>query len=292
MYQEFYGLKNDPFRLSPDAKQCFQHSTYKKAKSYMRYALHRGEGIVLVTGKPGTGKTSLVNELATELAGSKIELTTLVCNKLGAEDLVRLYATRLGIEPQDETKSSLLNQLESYLIGAAGREKRPVLVLDEAQTLSAGALEQVRMLTNFQSSERPLLQVFLVGQQQLRAMVLSPQLEQLHQRVVASCHIEPLTANETKDYMLHRLHLAAWQADPQIKEDVFSLIYKSSLGIPRWINLIGSRLLLHGMVEEKRELEMADIRTVLKDLFTEDLLPAQARAESHHLLDLNSSTGS
>ncbi len=273
MYENFYGFKEEPFRLSPDSRLCFEHSSYRKAKAYMQYALHRGEGFVMVTGRPGTGKTTLIGDLINSLSNSEVEFSRLTSTQLEADDLLRLVVLDFGIKGATDNKAMLLHKLGQYLQRLHQEGRRPLLIIDEAQDLSASALEELRLLTNLQQNNQPLLQIFLVGQEELRDLVLSRRLEQLHQRIVAACHLKPLDETTTRDYVLHRLRHVGWNGDPELDEVIFPYIHKYSLGIPRLINLICSRLLLHGMVEELHRLGEEDIQTAIESLATEQLLP-------------------
>ncbi len=280
MYERFYGFREEPFRLSPDSRLCFAHSSYRKAKAYMQYALHRGEGFVMVTGRPGTGKTTLINDLINGLSNSNVEFSRLTSTQLEAEDLLRLVVLDFGLNGANDSKAMLLHRLGQYLQRLHQEGRRPLLIIDEAQDLSASALEELRLLTNLQQNNQPLLQIFLVGQEELRDLVLSRRLEQLHQRIVAACHLKPLDEATTREYVLHRLRHVGWQDDPRLDESIFPYIRKYSQGIPRLINLICSRLLLHGMVEELHELGEEDIRTAIESLAVEQLLPVNLQQES------------
>ncbi|MCP4127260.1 MAG: AAA family ATPase, partial [Gammaproteobacteria bacterium] len=258
MYEEFYGFKEEPFRLSPDSRICFGHPSYKKAKAYMQYALHRGEGFVMVTGQPGTGKSTLIYDLTSDLSDSNVVISKLACTQLQADDLLRLVVLHFGLDGRVEHKALLLHNLSDFLQRLHHEGKRPLLIIDEAQDLSTTALEELRLLTNLQHNNNPLLQIFLVGQEGLRDMVLSPSLEQLHQRIIAACHLEPLSADATIGYVQFRLRKFGWKNDPVFDQGVFPYIHKYSQGIPRLVNMICSRILLHGMVEELHELGVDD----------------------------------
>jgi general secretion pathway protein A len=279
MYEEFYGFSEEPFRLSPDSRICFGHPSYKKAKAYMQYALHRGEGFVMVTGQPGTGKSTLISDLTTDLSDSNVVVSKLACTQLQADDLLRLVVLHFGLDGQVEHKALLLHNLSDYLQRLHREGKRPLLIIDEAQDLSTTALEELRLLTNLQHNNHPMLQIFLVGQEGLRDMVLSPQLEQLHQRIIAACHLEPLNADATIGYIKFRLRKFGWKEDPVFDHGIFPYIHKYSQGIPRLVNMICSRMLLHGMVEELHKLDVDDIRSVIDGLSQEQLLPNATSSE-------------
>jgi type II secretory pathway predicted ATPase ExeA len=273
MYEEFYGFREEPFRLSPDSRLCFLHPSYKKARAYMQYALQRREGFVMVTGRPGTGKTTLISDITAQLGKQGNLHAALTSTQIQADDLLRLVVLKFGLDGETGHKAQLIHRLETYLHRLHREERRPLLIIDEAQDLAKDALEELRLLTNLQKDNQPLLQIFLVGQEELRHLVLTRGLEQLHQRIVAACHLTPLTLVDMEAYILHRLQRVGWVNDPELHPGIFEPIYHSSLGIPRIVNQICSRLLLHGMVGEKHALEAGDIREVIDSLNEEQLLP-------------------
>lgn len=279
MYESFYNLKVEPFRLSPDHRFCFSHKSYAKAKAYMQYAIHRAEGFVMVTGKPGTGKTTLVNDLVDGLSHSQIVVATIVSTQLEADDLLRLVAYNFGLEVDAPNKAVLLQGLSVRLRRYHEEGTRALLIIDEAQDLSTSALEELRLLTNLQLNNQPLLQIFLVGQENLRDLVQKPTMEQVHQRLVAACHLEALNEADTEAYIKHRLDRVGWKNDPKIDQGVYPLVYQFSKGVPRRINLVCSRFLLHGCVEEKHRIRASDVRTVVEELQHEQLAPVGFKAD-------------
>lgn len=274
MYQHYYGFTEEPFRLSPDSRLCFRHASYKKAKAYMQYALERREGFVMVTGRPGTGKSTLISDLTRDLEAQGNPYASLTCTQIEADDLLRLVAFGLGLKGDSQHKAQVINDLHKYFERLQREDRRPLLIIDEAQDLSADALEELRLLTNLQQENQPLLQIFLVGQEELKSTVLQPGLEQLHQRIVAACNLQPLDLETMREYILHRLKHVGWNGNPEFDESVFPAIHQHSLGIPRVINQVCSRLLLHGMVEERSQLGAEDIAEALDGLSAEQLLPA------------------
>jgi putative secretion ATPase (PEP-CTERM system associated) len=271
MYDQFYNLKAEPFKLSPDHRFCFSHRSYAKAKAYMQYAFQRAEGFVMITGKPGTGKTTLVSDLVESLPTDKVNVAKLVCTQLEADDLLRMVADAYGVPSDTDRKSAILQQLTKVFTDAYKAGRRALLIIDEAQDLSLSALEELRLLTNLQLNRQPLLQIFLLGQEELRDMVQQPSMEQVHQRLVAACHIQPLKEDETKAFIKHRLKQVGWKNDPAISEAVYPVIHRISHGIPRRINMICSRLFLHGCVEERHQLSINDAKTVLTEIQHEQL---------------------
>lgn len=254
------------------------HPCYKKAKSYMQYALRRREGFVMVTGRPGMGKTTLINDITTEMTEQGNLFASLTSTQIQADDLLRLVVLKFGLDGETEHKSLLINRLETFLQRVHREGRRPLLIVDEAQDLAPDALEELRLLTNLQAENQPLLQIFLVGQDELRQKVLTQGLEQLHQRIVAACNLAPLTLDSVEAYIKHRLSHVGWDNNPELHANIYSPIYLHSLGIPRVVNQICSRLLLHGMVEEKRQLNADDALEVVQSLNEEQLLPALSEA--------------
>jgi general secretion pathway protein A len=288
MYQEFYGLDADPFRLSPDHGYCLRHPTFQKAKAYMQFAAHRAEGFVMITGRPGTGKTTLIEDVLAEIEGQEVLAAKLVSAQLHAEDLLRMTAFNFGIGAANKSKSDLLMEMQGFFADRLADGQRPLLVIDEAQGLSLNALEELRLLTNLRINGQPMLQIFLVGQEELRDLVLDPKMEQLHQRMIAACHLEPLDFKQAAAYVMHRLKVSGWNGQPRLDAQIFPSLYRFSHGIPRRINLFMGRLLLHGWLEEKTELGGPEAETVLAELKSEHLAPTKTNNFFDDSLGLNS----
>ncbi len=272
MYKDFYGFSEEPFRLTPDARFCFQHRSFAKARAYFQYALEHGEGFVLVTGRPGTGKTMLIDDLLAELAESRLLTVRIDGAQMQPDDLVRRIAYGFGLDPTGLDKATILHRLELQLDSRTQEGERALLIVDEAQILSAEALEELRLLTNLRPYGRSLIQIFLVGQDGLRDLIRSPKLEQLHQRVLCACHLEPLPLGDTRDYIAYRLERAGWAGDPVIDAAAVHAIHRGSQGVPRLINKFMDRLLLYAGLERLHHLGAMDVDVVLRELSHELLL--------------------
>jgi putative secretion ATPase (PEP-CTERM system associated) len=271
-YKSFYNLERDPFRLNADHTFAYAHKSYKTALSYLQYAAYREEGFVMITGKPGTGKTTLISEILSELNPQKVITATLVTTQLDSHDLLHMVAAAFGLEHTHATKSTLLLRIEGFLRKNRQAGRRAILIVDEAQGLTLDAIEELRQLSNMVVDGTPMQQTFLIGQDELRGLVKSPQLDQLRQRIVASSHLEPLTEEEVFSYVRHRLLTAGWNDDPQIANAVVKLVHHYSNGIPRKINLIFGRLLLYGFIEDRHSLLREDMEAVIQELKQELLI--------------------
>jgi general secretion pathway protein A len=272
VYKACYLFRDHPFRLNPDHTFSFSHPSYDNARAYLRYGISSGEGFVAITGGPGTGKTTLLNQLVAELDSSRISVGRLSTPLLETGNLVRMVIRTFAPKQRTGDNSDPLLQLERFLQVQAKKDRRTILIVDEAQGLSPDSLEALRVLTNLQSGDRLMLQVFLAGHQRLLDMIRAPGMEQLRQRLVAAAHLEPLDADEAIAYVEHRLRQVGWKNDPTIHTAALRLIHSFSGGIPRLINLISHRLFLYGGLHAKHVLDEQDARHVIEELGNEGLL--------------------
>jgi putative secretion ATPase (PEP-CTERM system associated) len=245
--------------------------------AYLVYGVHQGEGFMVITGEIGAGKTMLVRTIARQLESQNVVMAQVVSTQLEADDLVRMVAAGFGL-PQESSKAVLLTRLEQFLLSCHRQGKRALLMVDEAQNLPQTSVEELRMLSNFTAGEKPLLQSFMLGQPEFRRILQSPAMEQLRQRVIASCHLGPMDAQETESYIVHRLQTAGWKGDPSFSEDAFAAIYQHTGGIPRKINILCDRLLLMGFMDEKHAFTGKEVGTVIDELHQE-FAPAPLRAD-------------
>jgi general secretion pathway protein A len=266
MYESFYHLSANPFRLVPDARLFYASSVHKRGLAYLRYGLHQGQGFVVVTGKPGTGKSTLVQTLFSDMSGESMVMAGLTSTNLGADDVLQAVGHSFDVYGDGKSKASLLIEIENFLKTRARMGKRVVLIVDEAQNLPQKSLEELRMLSNFQLGDQPLLQILLLGQQQLREVLARPDLEQLSQRVIASCHLKPLDAEDMRGYVAHRLQCVGWKGDPSISGEALALVYSASQGVPRLINIFCDRLFLAASLEERHDIDKELAESVLAEL--------------------------
>ncbi len=266
MYQAFYKLLGKPFQLTPDPGMLFPSKGHKRAMSYLLYGFEQAEGFVMITGAVGTGKTLLIQKLFEELGQRNIAMASIASANLDSDDILPAVASALDLPYERRSKEALLQDVKQHLISLRGRGTQALLVVDEAQTLTPAALEMLRILSNMELKGRALLQIFLVGQTELRRVIISNHMEQLRQRIIASHRLEPMDDAESRAYILHRLHAVGWNNDPELAPAVFAGVYRASGGIPRKINLIMDRLLLHGYLEELHRLDQAALSVVLDEI--------------------------
>lgn len=262
MFESFYGLTGKPFQLNPDPSFFYASKGHNSAYSFLKYGVYQGEGFIVITGEIGAGKTTVLRALLEELDARKVVAAQLVSTQLEADDLVRSVAVAFGLPVKGLDKAQLLSTLEAFLTSLAVESKRALLIVDEAQNLAPRAMEELRMLSNFQLGDHALLQSFLVGQPELRDHLRAPDMQQLRQRIIASYHLGPMDAVETRGYVEHRLKRVGWNNNPAIDDGAFDAIFSETSGIPRRINQICNRLLLAGFLAEKRELTAADVEQV------------------------------
>ncbi|MCU7904366.1 MAG: XrtA-associated ATPase [Candidatus Thiodiazotropha sp. (ex Epidulcina cf. delphinae)] len=266
MYDDFYKLKGKPFQLTPDHKFFFNSKGHNRAMAYLRYGLEQGEGFIVITGGIGTGKTTLVRNLFDELSGMNVMAAQLVTTQVDPDDMLRMVCASFGLAHEGLNKATLLHNLEAIARARHTEGKLMLLVVDEAQNLPPRSVEELRMLSNFQVNNKALVQTFLLGQEEFKRTLQSPGMEQVRQRIIASYHLDPLSAEETKKYILHRLQLVGWNQNPGFGEGVFRMIFEFTGGVPRRINAMCDRLMLFGCLEELHILGKDAVLSVMREL--------------------------
>ncbi len=272
MYDEHYGLTGRPFQLTPDPAFWFDTASHRKAMAYLGYGLSQGEGFIVVTGDPGTGKTTLVGHLMATIDTARLNVIQIVTTQIRADDLLRMVAAGLEIDHGGLTKAQLLAEIERGLHHVARSGRRTLLVIDEAQSLPVGSIEELRMLSNFQAGGYALLQIFLLGQGEFRQRLNgSDRLEQLRQRVIAMHHLDPMGIEEVGPYLAHRLGVVGWEGRPSFAPDAVAALHRWSGGIPRRLNLLAGRMLLFGAIEGLERFDAAAVAEVVADLDSDGL---------------------
>jgi general secretion pathway protein A len=267
MYDQFYGFSGRPFQLTPDPQFYFESVTHRKALSYLGYGLAQGEGFIVITGDVGAGKSTLVAHLMQTIDRARLTAATIVTSQLDGADLVAMAAESFGIDTRGVDKPATLKAIENFLHSEARAGRRCLLVVDEAQNLSVSALEELRMLSNFQLGSTALLQIFLLGQPEFRDLMKnSDQLEQLRQRVIATHHLDPMQADEVRPYIEHRLTKAGWTGRPSLTDDAIDALYDETSGVPRKLNAVMNRTLLLGSVEKLDRFDASLVSAVIADM--------------------------
>lgn len=269
MYEAFYRLTGKPFQLNPDPDFFFGSRGHRRAMAYLEYGLHQGEGFIVITGEVGAGKTTLVRNLLRRIPAESVVAAQIVSTQVEADDLLRLVAAGFGLADGRPDKSTLLTQLESHFRALHASGRRALLIVDEAQNLSPRAVEELRMLSNFQVGPRSLVQSFLIGQPEFRQIMQRGEMRQLKQRVIASYHLGPLDVAETRGYVEHRLRHVGWVADPSFDDNAFTRIFLHAAGVPRRINTLCDRILLAAFLSEQHEIGPALVDEVAAELADE-----------------------
>ena len=269
MFHSHFGFSAPPFQLSPDPSFYFAGKGHGLAMSYLKYGVYQREGFIVVTGEIGSGKTTLVLTLLESLDVGEVVAAQVANTQLNSSELLQSICHAFGVPVPGSSKAQMLGALEAFFTALAASGRRALLVIDEAQNLGLKEIEELRMLSNFQLGKHALLQSFLVGQPELRSMLRSSAMEQFRQRVIASCHLGPLSVAETRAYVEHRLRKVGWNNVPSIHDEAFAAIYANSGGIPRRVNVLCTRLLLGAWLGDQQEISAGAVSTAADELKNE-----------------------
>ena len=289
MYSEQFGLTGRPFQLTPDPRFYFESATHKKAMAYLGYGLAQGEGFIVVTGEVGAGKTTLVGHLMDTVDRNRVNAVRIVSTQLEGDDMLRMVAVTLGLPVEGADKAQLLGRVEQFVADRARTGQRTLLIVDEAQNLPVSSLEELRMLSNFQTGGQSMLQIFLLGQPEFRDRLNDPeQLEQLRQRVIATHHLTAMQQDEIGPYIIHRMKLVGWTGLPSFDESAFAAVYRYSHGIPRRVNTLMTRVLLMASLEKAEKIDGAMIDAVIADLGQDEAAAANREQGTLKLVETHS----
>ncbi len=265
MYCEYYGLLKRPFEMTPDPSFLYLGEAHREGLATMLYGISSGKGFVMLTGEVGTGKTTLLHSLLGQL-DSKTVSAFIFNPRLEPLDFFAMLFSELGIKQPCVSKSDYLLTLNDFLMERMERNESTVLIVDEAQNLSADMLEEIRLLSNLETSTSKLIQIILVGQPELSDMLAQPELRQLRQRIALRHRLRPFDARETSDYIEERLRIAGYGGKSLFKRKAIREIYAVTGGTPRLINVVCDGALLLGYSRDQATLDVADIREVAQDL--------------------------
>lgn len=281
MFEQFFGLSENPFNVTPDPKYLFLSKAHEEALSYLRYGIDQRKGFVLITGEVGAGKTTICRSLLGSLP--RTVRTALVLNPaLSDVELLQTINQDFGINAAHTSKKALLDELYEFLITCFINGENAVLIIDECQNLSPDVLEQIRMLSNLETEKEKLLQIVLVGQPELLKLLSSPAMKQIDDRIVLRYHIGALSLWDTRSYINHRLIISGSHGDIRFSPLAFRLIYRYSKGIPRRINAVTERSLLIAYLRTTRRISGRIVANAIREL--EGNYPAQYRLKPAFLL--------
>ncbi|MDO5102173.1 MAG: AAA family ATPase [Lautropia sp.] len=271
MYKSFFGLKSKPFRLNPHLRFLFNGEAMQRVVNTLKYGLYQREGLVLLTGAPGSGKSLLIQNISRRLPDAGIQVHTLATPRADDLSLLRQICTAFGLDGDNASADpgQLLDKIQHHLTAEARENHRLLLVIDEAHNLDDTALEAVRLLSNLMFNGVPLLQIFLVGQPALRARLMQPRLDALRQRILVTDHLENLSQEEVSPYILKRLQQAGWQGSIPFDAHAIERIHEATHGNPRRVNILCERLLTQAYVEDRKQVSAADVDLILTDMAAE-----------------------
>src|SRR6201984_3011120 len=273
MYKSFFGLKENPFNVNPDPRYLFLTKEIEEALSGLMYGVQNRKGFITLIGEVGTGKTTLVNRLLDWLHQRNARTAFLFNSRMNSNQLFDFILSEFDIACESKSKSQQLLKLNHWLLERYRLGKTVVLIIDEAQNLTYPVLEEIRLLTNLETSTEKLLQIVLSGQPELEEKLKLPQLRQLRQRIMLRCRTTPLSEDQTRDYIAERLRIAGASGEPIFSAKTIEAIHVYSMGIPRVINLLCEHSLVNGFVEQQRPIQPKIVEEVAHEFQLDEVEP-------------------
>jgi general secretion pathway protein A len=273
MYKSFYGLKENPFNVNPDPRFLFLTKQIEEALTGLMYGIQTRKGFITLTGEVGTGKTTLINRLLDWLHHRRARTAFLFNSRMNSSQLFDFILAEFEIACESKSKSQQLLKLNHWLLERYRDGETVVLIIDEAQNLTYPVLEEIRLLTNLETSTEKLLQIVLSGQPELEEKLKLPQLRQLRQRIMLRCRTTPLSEEQTGEYIAERLRIAGASGEPIFGAKTIETIHVYSLGIPRVINLLCEHSLVNGFVEQQRPIQSKIVEEVAHEFQLDEVEP-------------------
>jgi len=282
MYERFFGLRESPFNANPDPRYLFLTSQIREALAGLTYGIRDRKGFILLTGEVGTGKTTLLNRLLDWLHRQQVATAFIFNSQLDVSNLFDFILADFEIPCDSREKSQVLLRLNQWLLERYRAGETAVLIVDEAQNLSLPVLEEIRLLTNLETSTEKLLQIVLSGQPELEEKLKLPQLRQFRQRITLRCHTAPLTLEETYGYIAERLRIAGANGEPIFSKEAIQAVHTYSLGIPRVMNLLCEHSLINAYVDHLRPVPVKLVEEVAREFQLDEIAPTAPVASSPH----------
>lgn len=273
MYKAFYGLKENPFNVNPDPRFLFLTKQIEEALTGLMYGIQTRKGFITLTGEVGTGKTTLINRLLDWLHHRKARTAFLFNSRMNSSQLFDFILSEFEIQCESKSKSQQLLKLNQWLLERYRAGETVVLIIDEAQNLTFPVLEEIRLLTNLETSTEKLVQIVLSGQPELEEKLKLPQVRQLRQRIMLRCRTSPLTSEQTHEYIKERLRIAGASGDAIFSDAAMDTVHLFSLGIPRVVNLLCEHSLVNGFVEQQKPIEPKIVEEVAREFQLDEVEP-------------------
>ena len=273
MYKSFYGLKENPFNVNPDPRFLYLTKQIEEALTGLMYGIQTRKGFITLTGEVGTGKTTLVNRLLDWLHQRRARTAFLFNSRMNSNQLFDFILAEFDIPCESKSKSQQLLKLNHWLLERYRMGETVVLIIDEAQNLTYPVLEEIRLLTNLETSTEKLLQIVLSGQPELEEKLKLPQLRQLRQRIMLRCRTSPLSQEQTQEYIAERLRIAGATGEPIFSPKAVETIHVYSLGIPRVINLLCEHSLVNAFVDQQRPIQPKIVEDVAHEFQLDEVEP-------------------